>query len=83
MSDVPANDVDLIVQLYTWLPMWQKLLRLQDWNITVNVKRRHQMSDHDVLGLCRRYPTRRTQTSTSFRYRIFRRTRKETTPTMN
>ena len=55
MSDVPANDVDLIAQLYTWLPMWQKLLRLQDWNITVNVKRRYQMSDHDVLGLCRRY----------------------------
>ena len=36
--------------------MWQKLLRLQDWNITVNVKRRYQMSDHDALGLCRRYP---------------------------
>ena len=56
MPDVPANDVDLIAQLYTWLPMWQKLLRLQDWNITVRVKRRHQMSDHDVIGLCKRYP---------------------------
>lgn len=56
MPDVPANDVDLIAQLYTWLPMWQKLLRLQDWNITVHVKRRHQMSDHGALGLCKRYP---------------------------
>lgn len=56
MPDVPANDVDLIAQLYTWLPMWQKLLRLQDWNITVNVKRRHQMSDQGALGLCKRYP---------------------------
>ena len=55
MSDVPANDVDLTAQLHTWLPMWQRLLRLQDWNITVHVKRRYQMSDHDVLGLCRRY----------------------------
>ena len=55
MSDVPANDVDLIAQLYTWLPMWQRLLRLQDWNITVNVKRRYQMSDPGAIGLCIRY----------------------------
>jgi hypothetical protein len=55
MPEVPANDVDLIADLYTWLPKWQRLLRLQDWNITVNVKRRYQMSEHDVLGLCRRH----------------------------
>lgn len=55
MPDVFANDIDLTGQLYEWLEYWQPILRLQDWNITVNVRRRYDMSDHDVLGRVHRH----------------------------
>lgn len=31
---------------------WQKILRLQDWNVTVRLVRRYDMNDSDAWGEC-------------------------------
>lgn len=41
---------------------WQKLLRLEDWDVTVEVIMRHEMESHDNLGECHADPLERTAT---------------------
>lgn len=40
-------------ELGSLLAEWQKRLRLQDWNVKVQLRRRHAMSMEDSAGVCR------------------------------
>ncbi len=51
-----------IKQLESMCKTWQKRLRIQDWDIELEVLNRKQMidrTDSDVLGACHCYPTKK------------------------
>lgn len=39
--------------LYERCEYWKKILRLQDWNVSIEVRRKHEMADPNCIGCIR------------------------------
>ena len=51
--DPELNDESLEELLYERCEYWKKVLRLQDWNVDIEVRRKHEMADPHCIGCIR------------------------------